>query len=188
VVRTGKPVLILTEPVVATVLFVAAPFLLYFTDAYDVTARFHWAHLAMDLIFLAVGYLFAWSVVGGDETARPAPSLLRVGLILAAMPFELLFAAAVLASRHIIGNGSASANLYSALDLPWVPDLAADQRLGGYLALAIGEAIMLFALAVVVVRWRPAEPDRDYQQLLDTLARRRAEAAQPQTVGHDEQR
>lgn len=189
----SRPVRALTEPVVATVLFVGAPFLLYFTDLYDVTARFHWAHLAMDLIFLAVGYLFAWSVVGGDPVPRPAASLLRIGLILVAMPFEVLFAAAILASKHIIGNGTASAGLYQALALPWVPDLAADQRLGAYLALAAGEAIMLVALAVVVVRWRPAQPDDDYQHLLETIARRRsapdlAEPAQSQAVGHDEQR
>jgi putative copper resistance protein D len=190
--RASRPVRVLTEPVVATVLFVAAPFLLYFTDAYDVTARFHWAHLAMDLVFLVIGYLFAWSVVGGDQTARPAASLLRIGLIIVAMPFDVLFAAAILASRHIIGNGSASANIYRALELPWVPSLAADQRLGAYLALAASEAVMLAALAVVVLRWRPAEPDSDYQALLDTLARQRsaiplAEPAQPQAVGHDEQ-
>jgi cytochrome c oxidase assembly factor CtaG/putative copper export protein len=196
IVRTSRPVRTLTEPVVATVLFAGSPFVLYFTDLYDVTARFHWAHLAMDLIFLVIGYFFAWSVVGGDPTPRPAASLLRIGLILVAMPLDVLFAAGVLASRHLIGDGSASADLYRALALPWVPSLAADQRLGAYLALAVGEAVMLAALAVVVVRWRPAEPDSDYQQLLETLSRRRAErsaldlaeAAQPQAVGHDEQR
>jgi cytochrome c oxidase assembly factor CtaG len=132
-------------------------------------------------------------VVGVDETPRPAPALLRVGLLLVAMPFDVVFAAAILASRHIIGNGTLSANLYQALALPWVPSLAADQRLGAYLALAVSEAIMLAALAVVVVRWRPAEPDDAYQALLDTLARQRsapggAETAQPQAVGDDEQR
>lgn len=192
--RRSRPVRLLTEPVVATVLFIGAPFLLYFTALYDVTARFHWAHLAMDLLFLAVGYLFAWTVVGGDPTPRPAAAgILRIGLLLVAMPFEVLFAAAILASNHIIGNGPASASLYQALALPWVPDLGADQRLGAYLALATGEAIMLAALAVVVVRWRPGQPDNEYQELLETIARRRSaldltEAAQSQAVGHDEQR
>jgi cytochrome c oxidase assembly factor CtaG/putative copper export protein len=163
-----------TQPLLVTVLFVGAPFLFYFTDAYDVTVRFHWAHLGMDLVFLVIGYLFAWTVVGADPTPAPAPSLIGLGLLLAAMPFDVVFAAAVLASRHVLGNGSAGANLYSALALPWVPSLAADQRLGAYLALAISEAVMLAMLVVVVLRWRPAAPDQDYQELADLLRDRRA--------------
>ena len=42
--------------------------------------------------------------------------------------------------------------LYSARKLPWVPDLAADQRLGGYLAVVLAEAFLVPALAVLVVR------------------------------------
>jgi cytochrome c oxidase assembly factor CtaG/putative copper export protein len=159
----------LTRPVPVTVLFVGAPFLLYFTDAYDLTVRFHWAHLGMDLIFLVIGYLFAWTFVGGDPTPEPAPNLIRIGLLLVAMPFDIVLAAAILASGHLIGNGSASANLYAALDLPWVHSLAADQRLGAYLALLVSELVMFAMLAVVAIRWRPAAPDRDYEALLDML-------------------
>jgi putative copper resistance protein D len=102
------------------------------------------------------------------------PNLVRVGLLLVAMPFDVVFAAAVLADRHLIGNGSASGNIYQALALPWVHSLAADQRLGAYLALAVSEATMFVMLVVVVIRWRPAGPDADYQQLLDLLRQRQA--------------
>jgi cytochrome c oxidase assembly factor CtaG/putative copper export protein len=159
----------LTRPVPVTVLFVGAPFLLYFTDAYDLTVRFHWAHLGMDLVFLVIGYLFAWTVVGADPTPEPAPSLIRLGLLLVAMPFDIVLAAAIAGSGHLIGNGSASANLYAALDLPWVHSLAADQRLGAYLALGVSEVVMFAMVVVVVLRWRPAAPDRDYQALIDML-------------------
>ncbi|MFI6078923.1 cytochrome c oxidase assembly protein [Actinoplanes sp. NPDC051343] len=158
-----------TRPVVVTLLFVAAPFLLYFTDAYDLTVRFHWAHLGMDLVFLVIGYLFAWTVVGADPTPEPAPSLIRLGLLLVAMPFDVVLAAAIAGSGHRIGDGPASANLYSALALPWVHSLAADQRLGAYLALALSEVIMFAMLIVVVLRWRPTAPDRDYETLTEML-------------------
>lgn len=160
---------VLTKPVLVTVMFVGAPFLLYFTDAYDLTVRFHWAHLGMDLIFLVVGYLFAWTVVGADPTPDPAPSLIRLGLLLVAMPFDVVLAAAIAGSGHRIGDGSASANLYSALDLPWVHSLAADQRLGAYLALVVSEVVMFAMLVVVVIRWRPGAPDRDYEMLAEML-------------------
>jgi putative copper resistance protein D len=164
----------LTRPVPVTLLFVGAPFLLYFTDAYDLTVRFHWAHLGMDLIFLVIGYLFARTVAGADPAPEPAPALIRLGLILVAMPFDVVLAAAVAGSGHLIGNGAASANLYSALDLPWVHSLAADQRLGAYLALAVSEAAMFAMLIVVLIRWRPAAPDHDYEALVELATSRPA--------------
>ncbi|ASW53419.1 hypothetical protein CIK06_03290 [Plantactinospora sp. KBS50] len=175
--RESVSVRTLTQPVVATVVFVATPFLLYFTAAYDLAIRYHWAHLAMDVFFLAVGYLFAWTVTGLDPTPAPAPSLLRLGVLLVAMPFDVVFGAAILASGHIIGDGSASGNMYRALDLPWVPSLADDQRLGGFLALVTSELIMFAMLAVVLIRWRPAAAEPDYQELLDELAQRRTRPA-----------
>jgi cytochrome c oxidase assembly factor CtaG/putative copper export protein len=162
----------LTRPIVVTALFVGAPFVLYFTDLYDLTVRFHWAHLGMDLVFLVIGYLYAWVVVGADPAPVPAPHLMRLGLLLVAMPFDLLLSAAILASGHLLGDGAASGNLYRALELPWVSSLAGDQRLGAFLALGISEAIMFAMLVVVVVRWRPSAPDSDYQELLDVLAAR----------------
>jgi putative copper resistance protein D len=194
-----------TQPLVAAAIFVGAPFLLYFTPAYGLTIRYHWAHLAMDAVFLVVGYLFAWLVVGPDPVPRPMPGLMRVGLLLAVMPADIAFGAAVIGSRQILGDGHSSGNLYTALALPWVADLAGDQRLGGYLVLAIGEACVLALLAVLIARWRPAAGDDlggDYQPIIDVLAHRTAagrlddqrllpvaaQRPQPQAVGDHQQR
>jgi putative copper resistance protein D len=173
----------LTQPVMVTALFVGLPFLLYFSAAYDLSVRYHWAHLVMDLVFLAVGWLFTWTVLGPDPTPVPAPSLMRLGLLLVAMPFDIVFAAAILATDHVIGNGSASANLYQALALPWVPSLLADQRLGAYLALLTSELVMFLMLTIVVARWRPATPDHDYRQMIEALVRHR-EPSEPAKVRH----
>jgi putative copper resistance protein D len=205
-----------SHPAVAATLFAAAPFLLYFTDLFDLAARFHWAHVGANLAFLALGYLFAWVAVGPDPLPREVPQLARLGMLLAAMPFDVLFGALVIGSHRILGNGAAGANMYSALGLPWVPSLAADQRLAGALALVLGELALLIALVAVVVGWRRAEhrDDTGYEQLLAALrsagrgapvgpvgpveaALRSAgrgapvgpvEAAQPQAVGHHQQR
>lgn len=194
-IRMSALVRAATHPVWCSAVFVGAPFLLYFTPIFDLTIRFHWAHLAMDVVFLVIGYLFAWMIIGADSLPRPVPNLMRVGLLLAVMPADILFAAAILGSRHIIGDGNASANLYTALAMPWVHSLAADQRLGAYLALAIGEACVLLTLVVLVLRWRPAERDSDeadYRPLIEALRRRGqdsavAEGAQPQAVGDHQQ-
>ncbi len=195
-VRDSAPMRAATHPLACTVVFIGAPFLLYFTPVLDVTVRFHWAHLAMDVAFLVLGYLFAWLVVGPDPLPRPVPPLMRLGLLLAVMPADIVFAAAILATRRLLGDGDAGAELYTALDLPWIRSLTADQRLGAYLALAIGEACVPLVLVVLVVGWRPAARDDDeagYRAVVAALRDRATaadltESAQPQAVGDHQQR
>lgn len=143
----------LTHPVVAIALFAGSPFGLYFTGLFDLLVRFHWGHLAIDAWFMVVGYLFAWPLIGVDPPPRPLPSVARLGMLLAAMPADILFGALVIDTRQVIGNGVAAAQMYQALHLPWVPDLLADQRLAGILALLTGELLLLVMLAVLLARW-----------------------------------
>ncbi|GAA4827124.1 bifunctional copper resistance protein CopD/cytochrome c oxidase assembly protein [Saccharopolyspora rosea] len=152
---------VLTHPVVALALFAGAPFALYFTGLFDAAMRFHWAHQAITGCFLVIGYVFAWAVIGVDPLPRPLPNLARVGLLLAAMPADALFAAAVMNTHRVIGNGPAGANMYSALALPWARDLPADQWTAGLIALLIGELSLLVALAALLLRWSQVDDAED---------------------------
>lgn len=169
---------VLTHPAVALALFAGSPFALYFTGLFDALVRFHWGHLAIDAWFLVVGYLFAWLVVGVDPAPRPLPNLARLGLLLAAMPADIVFGAMVISTNRVLGNGLAAANMYQALALPWVPDLLADQRLGGILALVLGELVLFAMMAVLLARWTRLDdlPDgseqADYRTALTGLSAR----------------
>ncbi len=143
----------MTHPVVTVALFAGAPFALYLTGIYDAAVRFHWAHLAINAFFLIVGYVFLGSVVGVDPMPRALPNIARVGMLLAAMPLDVVFGATLISTDRVIGNGAAASNMYQALALPWVPDLHADQRFAGLLALAIGELVLLVVLVALVARW-----------------------------------
>ena len=81
------------------------------------------------------------------------PNLARVGVLLAAMPAEAVFSAAVMNTDRVIGNGNAGGNMLTALALPWVPNLLADQWLAGLIGLLIGEVALFAALAALVLRW-----------------------------------
>ncbi|WP_156096136.1 bifunctional copper resistance protein CopD/cytochrome c oxidase assembly protein [Amycolatopsis jejuensis] len=143
----------LTHPVAVLVLFAGAPFLLYFTGLFDALVRFHWGHLLINAVFLGIGYLFFWVVAGTDPGPRPLPGIARLGLLLAAMPADVVFGAFLISTGRVVGNGPASSNMYQALALPWVPGLAADQRAGGLIALVIGEAALAVVLAALLARW-----------------------------------
>lgn len=149
----SPPVRLLTHPLVALLLFAGSPFLLYFTGIFDASVRFHWAHLAIDAYFLLVGYFFAWPVIGVDAAPRPLPNLARVGMLLAAMPADIVLGAAIMTTGRVIGNGPTGGNMYDALALPWVRDLLADQSLGGGIGLAISEGTLLVAVGALLLRW-----------------------------------
>jgi cytochrome c oxidase assembly factor CtaG/putative copper export protein len=180
-----------THPVVALALFAGSPFLLYFTGLFDAAVRFHWAHLLINAWFLVVGYLFFWPLIGLDRSPRMLPNLARLGLLLAAMPADILFGALLIGTRQVIGNGPASSNMYQALALPWVHGLAADQRTAGVIALVLGELALFVALVALVGRWNAdGESGLDvYQGIARDLPAHRAlaEASQSQAVGHHEQ-
>lgn len=134
-------------------MFAGAPFLLYFTDVFDVLVRFRWGHLLINAVFLGIGYLFFWVVAGEDPGPRPLPGIARLGLLLAAMPADVVFGAFLISTGRIVGNGLASSNMYQALALPWVHDLAADQRAGGLIALVLNEIALAVVLVALLVRW-----------------------------------
>lgn len=161
----------LTHPVVALVLFAGSPFALYFTGLFDAAVRFHWAHTAIAVWFLVVGVLFAWVVIGVDPTPRRLPNLARLGMLLAAMPTDTVFAAVLLTTHTVVGNGPAGDNQYQALALPWVHGLLADQRLGGVIALVITEVSLLIAVVVLLVRWSAVERAADAEAEREMLER-----------------
>jgi putative copper resistance protein D len=165
----------LTHPVVVLVLFAGSPFALYFTGLFDAAVRFHWAHTAINVWFFATGLLFAWVVIGVDPTPRRLPNLARLGMLLAAMPSDTVFAAILLTTRRVVGNGDAGDNLYRSLALPWVHSLLSDQRVGGVVALAITEVSLLAAVVVLLSRWSGVDADGDAEQAM--LARFRQRVA-----------
>lgn len=149
----------LTNPFSALILFTGAPLLLYFTPLYDAAARYHWAHLLLDIVFLLIGYVFVWTVVGVDPIPRPLPNLARLGLLLASAPVCTVFGALVFTTTRVIGNGVSSAAMYSALGLPWVSSLLADQRIAGVIALVAGDGMVFAAVLVLLVRWSRVDSD-----------------------------
>jgi cytochrome c oxidase assembly factor CtaG/putative copper export protein len=141
---------VLTHPVVAWVLFVSAPFMTYFTSLFEFAMRHHTAHIAMQVHFLVVGYLFAEVLVGVDPLPKRPPYPLRVLMVLAALGFHAFFGVAFMNASNLIAG-----QWYRDLagDIAWLPDPLADQRLAGGIAWGFGELPMVLILGVLFVQW-----------------------------------
>ncbi|GBE65100.1 ABC transporter permease [Mycobacterium sp. MFM001] len=174
----------LTNPVVATVLFVAGFYGLYLGGIFDAAAGSHMGHLLMNVHFLLSGYLFYWVVIGVDPTPRPIPPLAKVAVVFASLPLHAFFGVVLMSTREVLGE-----SFYRSLHLSWHTDLLGDQRLGGGIAWAAGEIPLVIVMIALLVQWtrsdqrtarrldRAAERDDDaelaaYNAMLAELARR----------------
>ena len=160
---------LLTNPVVATSLFVAGFYGLYFSSLFDTTVSSHAGHMAMNLHFLISGYLFYWIVIGVDPTPRPIPPLAKVAVVFASLPLHAFFGVELMGTRAVLG-----AAYYRSLGLPWHTDLLGDQRLGGGIAWAAGEVPLVLVMIALLVQW--ARSDRRTARRLDRAAERNDDA------------
>ncbi|GJF08856.1 ABC transporter permease [Mycolicibacterium cyprinidarum] len=175
---------VLTNPFIATALFVVGFYGLYFGGIFDATAGSHGAHVAMNLHFLLSGYLFYWVVIGVDPTPRPLPPLAKLGVVFASLPLHAFFGVVLMGTPTVMGE-----DFYRSLQLDWHTDLLGDQRLGGGIAWAAGEIPLVVVLVALFIQWRRADQriatrldraaDRDddadlaaYNRMLAELARR----------------
>ncbi|MEH3140889.1 MAG: cytochrome c oxidase assembly protein [Mycobacterium kyogaense] len=175
---------LLTNPFVATGLFIVGFYGLYFGGIFDAVVGSHAAHLAMNIHFLLSGYLFYWVVIGVDPTPRPLPPIAKLAMVFASLPLHAFFGVVLMGTNTAVGG-----DFYRSLALPWHSDLLADQRLGGAIAWAAGEVPLVVVLIALFVQWRRSDDrtarrldraaDRDddadlaaYNAMLAELARR----------------
>ncbi|WP_078324931.1 cytochrome c oxidase assembly protein [Mycobacteroides salmoniphilum] len=143
----------LSNPMIAFVLFVVSPYVVYFTSLFDTLVRYHWGHELMAVHFLLVGYLFYWGIIGVDPGPRRLPHLARIGLLFAVMPFHAFFGIALMTMTSTAGG-----TFYSYLKLPWLSSINADQRLGGAIAWGATELPVILVIVALVSQW--ARQDR----------------------------
>ena len=89
----------LTNPIVATVVFVAGFYGLYFGGDFRRRGEQPRRARAMNLHFLVSGYLFYWVVIGIDPTPRPIPPLGKVAMVFASLPLHAFFGVVLMGMR-----------------------------------------------------------------------------------------
>lgn len=185
---------ILYNPIVVFLLYVGSYYALYLTGLFEQIIRFHWAHQAMNIHFLIVGYLFYSLIIGVDRPPRPLPPIGKLAFVLAAMPFHAFFGVILMMASTPIAE-----NFYLTLDAPWSPDLMLSQYIGGGVAWAGGELPLIIVIVALGIQWarqdqrEASRNDRhldsglndefhDYNRMLERLAQRDQRAGAQEKV------
>ncbi|HEX8348078.1 MAG TPA: cytochrome c oxidase assembly protein [Actinoplanes sp.] len=165
---------VLTFPLVAFGLFVANPFVLYFTGLYRVTLANPLAHELVHVHFILTGCLFFWPLLGLDPLPNRWPYPGRALLMLLSVPFHTVLGLTIMQSRTLLGG-----DWYPSLGLTW-SDPFDDQRVAGGILWAGGELVSITMLGILIVQWiRQSEREaRRVDRALD-----RAEAAEAAQAG-----
>jgi putative copper resistance protein D len=164
----SRTVGVLANPVVASVIFLAGFYGLYYTGLYPWLMPSHWGHIAMNVYFVLSGFLFFWALIGVDPGPRRPPYMVRMIVMIVVMPLHSFFAISMLMTTTVMAE-----DFYAALLRPYATDLLADQHLGASIGWASGDVPMLVVMIAMFFQWVGAD-EREARR----LDRRQDRAAQ----------
>jgi len=162
-------VAVLTFPLVAFGLFIANPFVLYFTGLYRTTLEQPWLHEFIHVHFIVTGCLFFWPLLGLDPLPNRWPYPARALLMVLSVPFHTVLGLTIMQSRTLLG-GDWYPNLRLTWSNPWN-----DQVVAGGILWAGGEIVSVTMLGILVMQWI-RQSEREAKRIDRALDR--AEAAE----------
>ena len=137
-----------THPAYALLVYTVGLYGLYYTGLYTTLMSSHLGHFAMQVHFLAAGYLFYWVVIGVDPGPRRLPYSARLILLMASLVIHSLFAVPMMMSETEM-----VADWYALVRPPWLTDPVADSHLAGAIAWGFGELPTLAVAIALAVQW-----------------------------------
>ncbi len=138
----------ITHPLWVLFVFTVGLYGLYYTPLFSWLMSSHVGHLAMQVHFLASGYLFAWVVIQTDPLPRSLPPWGRLILAVVAMLLHSFFAVPIMMSDTAFGS-----QWYSQVQPPWLSDLVVDSQTAGGVAWGIAEIPTFLLIIAVAVQW-----------------------------------
>ncbi len=163
-----------TFPLVSFAIFVASPFILYFSGLYRLSLENVWVHEVIHVHLIVAGCVFFWPLIGLDPVPGRVPYPMRALLMFLSTPFHTVLGLTVMESSGNLLGG----DWYPSLHLSW-SDPVADQRLAGGILWAGGEFVAVAMLAALVWQWI-RESEREARRIDRALDR--AEAAERGSV------
>lgn len=172
VILHSRFVRVIAHPAVATAIFIASTYALYFTPLFASAMEEHLGHIAMTLHFLLSGSLFFWVIIGVDPAPHKLPHVGRLLTLFVTMPFHAFFGIALMMMGTVV-----AAEWYEQLGRTWGASSLLDQQDGGAIAWGFGEIPTLIVLLALAFQWY-RDDDRQARR-----ADRRADALAARTGG-----
>ncbi|GAA2562795.1 hypothetical protein GCM10010435_38630 [Winogradskya consettensis] len=169
IVHSG-PARLLTFPLVAFGIFIANPFVLYFTGLYRETLAHAWLHEFIHIHFIVTGCLFFWPLLGLDPLPNRWPYPARALLMVLSVPFHTVLGLTIMQSKTLLGG-----DWYPNLHLTWVTP-ESDQVTAGGILWAGGELVSVTMLGILVLQWI-RQSEREAKRIDRALDRQEAEEA-----------
>lgn len=161
---------VFANPVVAAALFFGSLAAFYWSPLFEVALTTHSGHLLMLAHFFITGYLFTWVLIGIDPgPPKWSPTILLL-ILFATISFHAFFGVALTGTQFVLAPG-----FFEQINLPWGPQLLADQERAGEIAWGFGEAPTLILAILVARQW--FSRDRQETVRLDRQADRDDDAA-----------
>ena len=145
---------LITFPLVAGVIFVLNPWVLYYTDLYELTLVNPLLHNFNHLHFLVVGCLWVWALIGIDPMPRMGYPL-RMLAVFVTLPFHAFLGVTMMSQSTPIAH-----HFYEDLHRTYGPSLIEDQQLAGGILWVSGDVIGLLLFLVLMIQWSRAS-DRE---------------------------
>ncbi len=156
---------LMTNPVVALMIFDGSLFVLYFTGLFGTLMGSHLGHFFMNVHFLLAGALFFHVIVGVDPNPNRPPNIVRMVILFAAMSIHAFFSIALMSATTLLDGG-----YYNSIGNPMKLDLLENQYSGGSIGWAMGEFPILIALTAAFIQWM--REDRKETERIDRKAAR----------------
>jgi putative membrane protein len=166
---------VLTFPLVAFGIFVANPFVLYFTGLYRQTLLHPWLHEWTHVHFIVTGCLFFWPLLGLDPLPNRWPYPGRALLMTLSVPFHTVLGLTIMQSKTLLAG-----DYYPNLHLSWV-DPWNDQVTAGGILWAGGEIVSVTMLGILIMQWIK-QSEREAKRIDRALDRAEAEDAAAATA------
>ncbi len=139
---------VLGHPGVAWVLFVASPFILYFSGLFELSLRNGFVHAAVHVHFLVAGALFYWPLVGVDPVPHRQSPGVRMLYAVLTLPFHAFLGIAIMGSSRVLAG-----DYYASLNRTWGGSAIDEQNAGGGLLWGAGDVVGLILVVVLLSQW-----------------------------------
>ncbi len=137
-----------THPLYVLFIYTVGLYGLYYTNLYATLMSSHLGHFAMQVHFLAAGYLFYWVVIGVDAGPKRLGYPARLILLMASLVIHSFFAVPMMMTEVPMVQG-----WYEVVMPPWLTDPVQDTRTAGAIAWGFGEIPTLVVAIVLGFQW-----------------------------------